>query len=112
MIKNDYRKALLTYHKFLENKRLIDGEPERGFFFRCLSSWGRESEVHNDLGGIFYENGNFDRAIEEARKAIDLLPHDTRSYYNLGSALAAKGNFKEAEASFKKALRRIEASLS
>lgn len=104
MIKNDCRKAILNYHRFLEKKRLIDCEPERGFFFRCLNSWGRESEVHNDLGGIFYESGNLDRAIEEVKKAIALLPHDARAYYNLGSALAAKGHFKEAEESFKKAL--------
>ena len=104
MIKNDCRKALLTYHRFLEKKRLIDCEPERGFFFRCLNSWGREAEVYNDLGGIFYENGNLDRAIEEVRKAIALLPNDARAYYNLGSAFTAKGYFKEAEESFKKAL--------
>lgn len=125
MIKNDCRKALLTYHRFLEKRSLINGEPERELFFRTLDSWGREADVHNDLGGIFYENGNLDRAIEEARKAIALLPHEARSYYNLGSALAAIGNFKEAEERFKKALeiepsylqaeeglRRIEASLS
>jgi len=104
MIKNDLRKALLSYHRFLEKKRLIDCEPERGLFYRSLNSWGREAEVHNDLGGIFYENGNFDRAIEEARKAIALLPHEARSYCNLGSALAAKGNLKGSELSFKKAL--------
>ena len=111
MIKNDLRKALLSYHRFLEKKRLIDCEPERGLFYRSLNSWGREAEVHNDLGGIFYENGNFDRAIEEARKAIALLPHEARSYCNLGSALAAKGNLKGSELSFKKALE-IEPSYS
>jgi tetratricopeptide (TPR) repeat protein len=104
MVKNDLRKALLNYHRFLEKKRLIDCEPERGVFFRVLDSWGREAGVHNDLGGIFYENGNFDRAIEEAKKAIALLPHEARSYCNLGSALAAKGNLEGAELSFKKAL--------
>lgn len=102
--RNDHRKALLTYYGFLEKKRLIDSDPERGFFFRCLTSWGREAEVHNNLGGIFYENGNLDRAIEETRKAIALLPHDARAHYNLGSALTARGNLKEAERSFRKAL--------
>jgi len=104
MVKNEYRKALLVYHRFLEKKRLIDCEPERGFFFRCLNSWGRESEIHNDLGGIFYESGNIERAIKEVQKAIALQPHDARAYYNLGSALAKKGQFEEARRSFKKAL--------
>ena len=103
-LKNDYRRTILTYHRFLEKKRLIDCETERGFFFRGLTSWGKEAKAHNDLGGIFYENGNLDRAIEEVRKAIALLPCDARAYYNLGSALVAKGHFKEAEVSFKKAL--------
>jgi glycosyltransferase involved in cell wall biosynthesis len=102
--KNSYRKALLTYYRFLERKRLIDADPARGFFYRCLTSWGKEAEVHNDLGGIFYEHGNWERAIEEAQKVIDLVPHDARGYYNLGSALAAKGEIKGAEEGFKKAL--------
>jgi glycosyltransferase involved in cell wall biosynthesis len=103
-IKRNSRQTLLTWHTFLEKKRLIDCEPERGFFFRCLTSWGREAEVRNDLGGIFYENGNLERAIEEVRKAIALLPHDAGAHCNLGSVLAAKGQLREAEESFKKAL--------
>jgi tetratricopeptide (TPR) repeat protein len=103
-LKDESRKILTTCNRFLEKKRLIDSEPERGFFFRCLTSWGREAEVRNDLGGIFYEHGNLERAIEEVKKSISLLPHNARAYYNLGSALAAKGNFKEAETNFKKAL--------
>ena len=104
MMRNEGRKAVLTYHKFLEKKKLIDCEPIRGLFFRSLNAWGREAEVHNNLGGIFFEHGNFDRAIEEASKAIALFPNEARSYCNLGSALAAKGNFKWAEENFKKAL--------
>ncbi len=103
-LKNDYKKSVLTYHRFLEKKRLIDCKPERGFFFRCLTSWGKEAEVHNDLGGIFYQRGNLDRAIEEVRKAILLMPDDARAYYNLGSALAEKGCLKEAEEGFRRAL--------
>ena len=103
-IKRNYRQTLLTCHTFLEKKRLIDCEPERGFFFRCLTSWGREAEVRNDLGGIFYENGNLERAIEEVKKAIALLPYDAGAHCNLGSVLAAKGQLREAEESFKKAL--------
>jgi len=102
--KNDHRNTLLAYYMFLEKKRLIDSDPRRGFFFRCLDSWGREGEVRNDLGGIFYESGNLERAIEEVRKAIALLPHDAGAHYNLGSVLAAKGQLREAEESFKKAL--------
>ena len=103
-LKNDYRKSVLTYHRFLEKKKLIDCKPERGFFFRCLTSWGKEVEAHNDLGGIFYQSGNLDRAIEEVKKAIVLMPDDAKSYYNLGSALAEKGCFKDAEEEFRRAL--------
>lgn len=102
--KSDYRRALCTYCSFLEKKKLIDSDPARGFFFRCLTSWGKEAEVHNDLGGIFYENGNLERAVEETKKAIALHPHDAKTHYNLGSALAARGNVEKAEESFRKAL--------
>jgi len=103
-VRKKYRQTILTYQTFLEKKRLIDYEPAREFFFRCLTSWGREAEVRNDLAGIFYENGNLERAIEEVRKAIVLLPHDAGAHCNLGSVLAAKGQLREAKESFKKAL--------
>ena len=103
-LKKDYKKSVLTYYRFLEKKKLIDCVPERGFFYRCLTSWGKEADVHNDLGGIFYQSGNLDRAIEEVRQAIALMPSDAKAYYNLGSALAEKGCFKDAEVEFRRAL--------
>ncbi len=103
-VKKDYKKCILISHAFLEKKKLIDSDPERGFFFRSLTSWGREGEIHNDLGGLFYENGNLDRAIEEAKKAIAHSPGIARAHHNLGVALAGKGLLRKAKECFEKAL--------
>ncbi len=43
-----------------------------------------------------YRNGEYDKAIELYKKAIEQNPENTKLYYNLGNALAKNGNSEEA----------------
>ncbi len=49
-----------------------------------------------DLGGIYYQLGLYDDAIRQFQIAINLKNDYANAYYNLGHALEAKGNNKEA----------------
>ncbi len=49
-----------------------------------------------DLGGIYYQLGLYDDAIRQFQIAINLKKDYANAYYNLGHALEAKGNLKEA----------------
>lgn len=53
-----------------------------------------------DLGGIYYQLGLYDDAIRQFQIAINLKKDYANAYYNLGHALEAKGNLKEALASY------------
>ncbi len=49
-----------------------------------------------DLGGIYYQLGLYDDAIRQFQISINLKNDYANAYYNLGHALEAKGNLKEA----------------
>jgi tetratricopeptide (TPR) repeat protein len=49
-----------------------------------------------DLGGIYYQVGQYDNAIREFQIAVNLKPDYANAYYNLGHALESKGDFQNA----------------
>lgn len=53
-----------------------------------------------DLGGIFYQLGQYDEAIRQFQIAISLKRDYANAYYNLGHALEAKKDFKNALAAY------------
>lgn len=55
------------------------------------------------LGNAKYASRDFDGAIEQYRKAIELAPHLALGHYLLGEAQLAAGNLAEAEASWSRA---------
>jgi tetratricopeptide (TPR) repeat protein len=70
--------------KFLENQ--LDNLPKR------FSKMARENKIlvketgdmHYNLGVFYAKEMNYDRAIEEFKKAIDINPNDAKAHYNLG----------------------------
>ena len=62
-----------------------------------------------NLGGIYYQLGQWDNAIRQFQVAINLKPDYANSYYNLGHALEQKGDFKNALAAYQ-AVKQLVAS--
>jgi len=58
----------------------------------------------NDLGVAYSKKGEYDRAIEAFRKALELKPDDHAAWYNLGLAYDMKGEYDRAIEAFRKAL--------
>ncbi|MFQ5454578.1 MAG: tetratricopeptide repeat protein [Nitrospirota bacterium] len=63
------------------------------------------STVHSDLGLNYARNGNIDMAIEEYKKAIELLPKFYFAHYNLGMAYFNKGDIDSALNKYRDTLR-------
>jgi tetratricopeptide (TPR) repeat protein len=59
--------------------------------------------MHNNLAIILLIDGEYDRAIREARKAIEIFPHYAEAYMNLARGYAAKGLTAEAVKSYRMA---------
>jgi len=62
---------------------------------------------HNNLGDLYGRRGEFEKAVEEFQRAIELKPGYADAYHNLGNTYQQMGKVDEAIESFEKA---IEAS--
>jgi Flp pilus assembly protein TadD len=60
--------------------------------------------AYNNLGVAFLENGQVDEAIAHYKKAVAIKPESGDYQYNLGNALARKGNWAEAITCYQAAL--------
>ncbi len=63
----------------------------------------RAAEAHFKQGRAFFDSGDWDRAIDEYKKAERLAPHPL-NHFNLGLAYRGKGDWKAALAEFKRYL--------
>ena len=62
-------------------------------------------EDYFNRGSAYYVNGQYDKAIADLSKAIELNPKDAKAYYNRGLAYGkGKGQFDKAIADFTKAI--------
>ena len=59
---------------------------------------------HNNLGAMYYLNGNMDRAEKEFKKALELNPKEKMAHNNLGLVYINANKLSEAEEEYKKEL--------
>jgi Flp pilus assembly protein TadD len=65
---------------------------------------GESPDAHNNLGQRYQKNGEFDKAIEEFLKAIELNPNMTSAMNNLAICYSRLGRYPEAEATYLRAI--------
>jgi len=63
------------------------------------------ASLHNNLGSVDAELGNFPAAIEQFRLAVGITPGDPEYHTNLANALGAAGRYDEARSEAEAALR-------
>ena len=72
---------------------------------KAIDLSGPDSFIHQVLGVIYILNRDYDKAIDECQKSIELSPNSAESYFYYGLALRYAGRFNEAVLHFKKAIR-------
>jgi predicted O-linked N-acetylglucosamine transferase (SPINDLY family) len=106
-LKGHYREALKGYNKATE---LEPHNPEHFFdlaavlrqlrqpygaieaLYDCLARRENYPEAHVNIGNLFFETGQLDRAIFVTRRALELRPAYPEAHYNLGNYLGAAGD--------------------
>lgn len=63
-----------------------------------------------ERGILYMENYEFDKALADYKKAIELEPEDAYGYMNMGDVLRIQGNYKEAIACYRNAIKRLDES--
>jgi len=73
----------------------------------------RPGRVHLELGTLYLEAGRRDQALENLRRAVELMPANPDAHYRLGNALRVVGDLEAARASlerFQELSRRADAA--
>ncbi|GMF35913.1 unnamed protein product [Phytophthora fragariaefolia] len=74
-------------------------------YFRVLRASPGNSDAIHLLGTIFFQTGEFERAVEYITKAVDINPHLSWYHSNLGVAYVALERFDLAETEFQLSLK-------
>jgi tetratricopeptide (TPR) repeat protein len=63
------------------------------------------ASVHNNLGGVYGEQGDYPSAIAQYKQAVAISPQDPEYHTNLANALGAANHYDEARSEAELALR-------
>ena len=69
-----------------------------------------EADIHNERGFEYHQKREFDKAIKEFKKALEIQPHESH-YMNLGNALVSKGTSERDRSSIKEGIKALEQAL-
>jgi Flp pilus assembly protein TadD len=93
-------------HFYLEDERYQQALVTLLRLSRSNASDFYRAYAHSNLGSIYTQNGNFERAEKEFHKAIELEPTLPLGYLNLGTYYASRGKFRQAREEFLRARER------
>jgi Flp pilus assembly protein TadD len=57
-----------------------------------------------NLGNAYFKKQNYDAAIEQYKKAVQITPNESTIHYNLGAAYSNGGQYEQAVAEYGKAV--------
>jgi tetratricopeptide (TPR) repeat protein len=86
----------------LEAGANADTRLQRDYYERLAAAYPRDERAHFLLGGAYFGQQNYAKAIGEYEKAVEIAADYAPAYNLLGYARRANGQFDQAEAAFKK----------
>jgi tetratricopeptide (TPR) repeat protein len=79
-----------------------DPKSQQDYYERLTAAYPRDERAHFLLGGTYFGQQAYGRAVAEYKTSVELAPDYAPAYNLLGYALRAEGEFQEAEQAFKK----------
>lgn len=106
------KKAVSLADKASEGEKLLILATEAGananpakqkeYLDKLIAAYPNEERAHFNLGGYYFGQQDYAKAIEEYRKATELNPNYSTAYNLLGYAYRQQGDYANAEQAFKK----------
>src|SRR4051812_6382647 len=106
------KQAVALVGKASEGERLMilglqaganaDTKLQRDYYERLVAAYPRDERGHFLLGGAYFGQQAYDKAVAEYQKSVELAPDYAPAYNLLGYAQRAQQRYGEAEAAFKK----------
>ena len=91
--------------QYISQNRISPVSVQKGVFLEDLTNDRFLAQVHNNLGVIYSERREFERAAAEYKKALRLDKRLPAAWYNSGKDFQEQGRLKDATAAFSKALK-------
>lgn len=79
-----------------------DTKTQREYYEKLAAAYAGDERAHFLLGGAYFGQQNYPKAIAEYQKSVELAPDYAPAYNLLGYAHRQAGQFDEAEQAFKK----------
>jgi len=79
-------------------------EPAIGYHLRLLELGDQSAEVRHNLGLLYHNRGDLDKAMAKYRDALELKPDFAEALLNLGNALNTTGEEDAARSNWLRAL--------
>src|SRR3954469_18982173 len=106
------KQAVTLAGKVSEGERLMilglqaganaDTKSQREYYERLVAAYPGDERAHFLLGGTYFGQQEYAKAVSEYEKSVELEPDYAPAYNLLGYARRAEGQFREAEDAFKK----------
>jgi tetratricopeptide (TPR) repeat protein len=89
---------------YAREARIPEKSIRKGIFMKNLSEDGFLAQVHNNLGVIYSEKGDYVSAAKQYREALELDRHVPAAWYNWGNDLLVSGDYPGAARAFTRSL--------
>jgi len=97
--------AIIPDEQYIREQRIPEASIQRGVFMRNLRADEFLAQVHNNLGVVYSERKEFERAAREYGEALKLDHRLPAAWYNYGTDLLRQGDQRRAARYFSKSLR-------
>jgi len=91
--------------QYIREQKIPEKSIRRGVFMRNLTTDEFLAQVHNNLGVIYSERMDYEKAAREYEQALELDPRFPAACYNYGNDLLRNGSYRRAIRLFSKSLR-------
>ncbi len=96
---------ILFFYSWATIKRNNDWRNGFTLWSRTVKKYPDNYQAHNNLGCVYSEQGKYNEACREYKKALELVPHYVASWLNLGNVYLLKGEYYQAIKAVKKVLK-------
>ena len=98
---SEHEKLYIMSHYFVDSGQLDKGITALELY---KQTYPRDSTPYNNLAVVYIQMGQFENALENARKSVQIDPDSASGYSNVGFAYAGLNRLDEAKATFQEAL--------
>src|ERR1700690_124902 len=98
---SEHEKLYIMSHYYVDSGQLDKGITALELY---KQTYPRDPTPYNNLAVVYIQMGQFENALEDARRSVQLDPDSASGYSNVGFAYAGLNRLDEAKATFNEAL--------